>query len=64
MTNCVGNALALGKGSPWFHWFRLAKGLAEYRQGRFTSAVQAMQLAQKESAQSRDAARDMCEADT
>jgi tetratricopeptide (TPR) repeat protein len=62
--NLADSALTLGKGSLWFHWFQFTKGLAEYRQGHFAGAIEGMQLAQEELANSRDAAQDMCKADT
>jgi serine/threonine-protein kinase len=62
--NLADKALTLGKGSRWFHWFQFTKGLAEYRQGHFSGAVEGMQLVQKELVEAQDAARDMCEADT
>jgi len=62
--NAAETALSLGTGSQWHHWFQCTKGLADYRQGRFASALEAMALAQKESAQADDVARDRCEAET
>jgi len=58
------NALTQGKGSPWFHWFQLTKGLAEYRQGHFAASVEWMQRIQKGTPPRRDVGWDMCEADT
>jgi len=37
------SAVSLGKDHPALTWFQFAKGLAEYRQGRFSSAVEWMQ---------------------
>jgi tetratricopeptide (TPR) repeat protein len=62
--NVATTAVSLGTGSPWLHWFQCTRGLADYRQGRFTSALESMELAQKQLAQSNDLARDMCEAET
>ena len=64
VANMAETALSLGTGSPWYHWFQCTKGLADYRQGRFTSALEGMELAQTELAQSHDSARDRCEAET
>jgi len=58
------NALSYGKDSPWIDWFQFTKGLAEYRQGHFSAAIERMKLAQMEVAHARDSSRDMCEADT
>ena len=60
VSDLAAKAITLGKGSPWFHWFQFAKGLADYRQGRYAAALEGMQLAQKELAQSRDARRETC----
>jgi serine/threonine protein kinase len=62
--NLADNALTLGKGSQWLYWFQLTKGLAEYRQGHFTGAIEWMRLSQKELARRQTGDRDMCEADT
>ena len=62
--NAATTAVSLGTGSPWLHWFQCTRGLADYRQGRFTSALEGMDLAQKQLAQSDDVARDQCEAET
>ena len=36
-------AVTVGKTSPYIQYFQFAKGLAEYRQGRFASTVEWME---------------------
>ena len=57
-------AVDLGTNSPWMHWFQLAKGLAEYRQGQFSRSVESMQRIQKGIGAANDPMRDSCEADS
>jgi len=46
--NLAERAVALGTNSPWKYWFQLTEGLAEYRQGQFSSSVETMQRIQKD----------------
>ena len=49
------------------HWFQLSEGLAEYRLGQFSRAVESMQRIQKNfdaGAARYDGARDICEANS
>jgi tetratricopeptide (TPR) repeat protein len=58
------NAVALAKKNRPIPWRRMTLGLAEYRQRKFARAIRTLELAQSEVPQARDAARDMCHADT
>jgi tetratricopeptide (TPR) repeat protein len=58
------HAVDSGQSSQWLHWFQMTRGLAEYRQGRFTNAVEWTQLVLGRIAQAQDGAREMCEADS
>jgi serine/threonine protein kinase/tetratricopeptide (TPR) repeat protein len=60
----AGNAVTLSKEGDWTHWRLMTKGLADYRQGRFTNALAMMGRSQKALTQESDGAADACEADT
>ena len=47
--------------SQWGHWFQVTKGLAEYRQGHYTNAIECVQQAQKRIPEARDSERWVCE---
>jgi hypothetical protein len=63
VASLAANAVALGKDHPGT-WQLMTKGLAEYRQGHFTGAVENMQLSRKELAHGSHWGPDICEADT
>jgi thiol-disulfide isomerase/thioredoxin len=62
--NVAEKAVALSAKGDRMHWRLMTKGLAEYRQGHFTNAIEEMQHSQEVLAHEPEAARDMCEADT
>ena len=57
------NAVALSEKGDRMHWRLMTKGLAEYRLGHFTNAIEQMELSQKAMTHERDAAGSMCKAD-
>jgi thiol-disulfide isomerase/thioredoxin len=62
--NAAENAVTLSGKGDWMHWRLMTKGLAEYRQGRFTNAIDQMELAQKALTHERDLAGNTCKADS
>jgi thiol-disulfide isomerase/thioredoxin len=62
--NLTGDAVTMAKGSILMYWFQMSKGLAEYRQGHFTDAIEWVRRSQADLAQKPTGDRNMCEADT
>jgi thiol-disulfide isomerase/thioredoxin len=60
----AGNAVTLSAKGDWMHWRLMTSGLADYRQGRFTSAIEKMRLSQEALTHERDAAGNACKADS
>jgi serine/threonine protein kinase len=61
--NLAQDAVTLGKDTPFLYWGQMTKGMAQYRQGDFTGAIETMRLSQNTSAKRPPGDRYMCEAD-